>query len=92
MAVEWRGSADKHEVPREDALHAMLNHVYWVRSFDEPRLPGHERPDMFIGPSRDRSMLIEVIVEQIPPDRLVIFHVMEARAKMIRCAQEAADD
>jgi len=85
VGVRWTASADKHGVPHADALHAMTHAVYAESEFDEPRLPGHLRPTLFIGPPRDPGgLLLEVMVEAIPPDELVVFHVMPVRAKHLR--------
>ena len=51
MAIRWTDSADKHEVAREDALHAMLNHYLYVAEFDEPRVEEAGRPDLYVGPT-----------------------------------------
>jgi hypothetical protein len=79
VAVHWAASAAKHGIAREDALHAILNAVDHVESFDEPRMPGHNRPDLYIGPTRDRKRMLEVMVEVSPPAHVSVFHVMEAR-------------
>ncbi len=51
MAIRWTDSADKHDVAREDALHAMLNHYLYVAEFDEPRVEEAGRPDLYVGPT-----------------------------------------
>jgi hypothetical protein len=79
VAGHWAASAAKHGIAREDALHAIVHAVDHVASFDEPRVPGRNRPDLFIGPTRDRSQMLEVMVEVSPPARVYVFHVMEAR-------------
>ncbi|OAK53997.1 hypothetical protein [Rhodococcoides kyotonense] len=82
MGIEWTVSADKHEIDRADALYAMENAVYFEEEFDEPRVPGHAKPTLFIGPPRMLGgPLLEVMVEMIPPRRMVVFHVMEAQQK-----------
>jgi hypothetical protein len=48
VAIEWTASADKHGIDREDAIHAIA--VYLEKEFDEPRVPGHAKPWLFIGP------------------------------------------
>ena len=49
------------------------------QEFDEPRVPGHAKPWLFIGPPRKLGgPLIEVMVEIVPPRGMVVFHVMEA--------------
>ncbi len=89
MAIRWTDSADKHEVAREDALHAMLNHYLYVAEFDEPRVEEAGRPDLYVGPPRQLGGdLIEVIVERIPPRDVVIFHVMIARQKFLDLLDE----
>jgi len=57
---------------------------------DEPRVPGGARPDLFIGPARDRRQLLEVMVEVQPPTDLFIFHAMPARQKIIDIAERNA--
>ncbi|GGF14972.1 hypothetical protein GCM10011399_06100 [Subtercola lobariae] len=81
MSIRWTPSAAKHGVNQADALNAIELHVYWLRAFDEPRFEGGLRPDLWIGPNRSRTQLIEVLAEVTPPADLLIFHVMEARRK-----------
>ncbi|MBO1269900.1 hypothetical protein [Arthrobacter cavernae] len=83
MAIRWTDSADKHGVSREDAANAILNHVYRVQEFDEPRIEGGARPDLFIGPSVDRRTMLEVMAIITPPNDILVFHVMEARRKSL---------
>lgn len=67
MAIRWLGSADKRGIPREDVLHAMLNHYLYVEEFDEPRVEGASRPDLYIGPPRQLGGdLLEIMVERVP--------------------------
>jgi len=81
VGLRWTASAGKHRVAREDAVHAITNPVHAQSEFDEPRVPGHLRPTLFIGPPRGRDgPLLEVMVEIIPPDDMVVLHVMVARA------------
>ncbi len=87
MALRWTKSADKHGVDRADALNAILNHVYHIEEFDEPRIAGAPRPDLFIGPTRDRSELLEIMVSITPPSDMVIFHVMPARRRILDIAE-----
>lgn len=84
VGLRWTASADKHGVPHDEALHAMTHAVYAESEFDEPRIPGHLRPTLFIGPRSPGGPLLEVMVEVFPPDGLVVFHVMPARAKHLR--------
>lgn len=84
MAIRWTGSADKHGIAHEDALHAMLNHYLVVEEFDDPRVEGASRPDLYIGPPRQLGgELLEVMAERVAPRDVVIFHVMIARAKFL---------
>lgn len=89
MAMTWTPSADKHGVPHEDAVHAMRNAYLHKVAFDEPRVPGAGRPDLWIGPPRQLGgPLLEVMTESIPPRGLVVFHVMIARAKFLALLEE----
>ena len=89
MAISWAESADRHDVPREDALHAIMNAYFHRAGFDEPRVPGGVRPDLFIGPPRQLGgPLLEVMVEMLPPRGVHIFHVMQARPKHLALMKE----
>ncbi|WP_458108357.1 hypothetical protein M1D51_02200 [Arthrobacter sp. R3-55] len=87
MGIRWASSADKHGIDREDALHAILNYMYRIEQFDEPRVDTTTRPDLFIGSSRDRRTTIEVMAVITPPGDILIFHVMEARRKILEIAE-----
>lgn len=92
MALRWADSADKHEVPREDALHALLNAYLHVPAFDEPRVGGSARPDLWIGPPRQLGgPLIEVMTETIPPRDVLVFHVMPARPKFLALLDDESE-
>jgi hypothetical protein len=87
MGITWADSADKHGIDRGDALNAIQNQIYRVEQFDEPRVDGGQRPDLFIGPTRDRRMILEVMAIITPPNDILIFHVMEARRKILDIAE-----
>jgi hypothetical protein len=89
VAIRWADSADKHGVARDDALHAMLHAYLHVPEFDEPRIEGLGRPDLWIGPQRvPGSALLEVMTVASPPRDLLVFHVMMARAKFLALLDE----
>ncbi|WP_200950740.1 hypothetical protein [Arthrobacter sp. Soil762] len=90
MGIVWAASADKHGIDHEDALNAILNQTYHVQHFDEPRVDSVTRPDLFIGPTRDRSRILEVMAVITPPNDILIFHVMEARRKVLDIAERQA--
>lgn len=84
MAITWADSAGKHEIDREDAVHAMSNAIYVEHDFDEPRPPANQRPTLFIGPPRQLGgPLLEVMAVLSPPRDVFVFHVMVARPKML---------
>jgi hypothetical protein len=92
VAVTWSGSADKHGVAREDALHAIAHAVYVEEEFDDPRPPSRIRPYLFIGPQRRRGApLLEVMVEIRPPRGMHVFHVMNARQKHLARMEDTDD-
>lgn len=88
MGLTWATSADKHGIAHEDAIYAMLNAIDHVEAFDEPRMPGRRRPDLYLGPTRDRHRLLEVMVEVTPPSDVAVFHVMVARRKILDLVEE----
>lgn len=84
MAIEFTESAGKHGFTEDDAIWAMHHARYFEPEFDEPRVAGHVRPTLFIGPSlTPASPLLEVMVEVMPPRQIVVFHVMQARSKYL---------
>ncbi|MBU5422962.1 hypothetical protein KQI48_09820 [Cellulomonas hominis] len=87
MNIRWTGSADKHGVSREDAVNAMLRHQFRISPFGSSRVPGRAAPDLFIGPGLD-GRLLEVMAE-VADGRLVVFHVMDARPKILEAARRA---
>lgn len=92
VAIEWTDSVDRHGIDRQDALHALVNHVFLRPEFDEPRRAGSGRPDLYIGPQRQcGAPLLEVMVERVSPRGLVVFHVMEARAKFLALMDDEED-
>ncbi len=92
MAIRWTNSADKHGIDREDALNAILHQIYHVEQFDEPRVDTGARPDLFIGPTRDRRMMLEVMAVITPPNDILVFHVMEARRKILDIAERGTTE
>ncbi len=91
VSIRWAASAAKHGIGHDEALFAITNAHYVEQEFDEPRVHGHVRPTLFIGPSRLGGPLLEVMVEITPPRDFVVFHVMVARAKHL-ARMEGADD
>ncbi|TFH68135.1 hypothetical protein [Cellulomonas sp. HD19AZ1] len=85
MQIRWSSSADKHGVPHEDAINAMLNYELRCSPFGTTRVAGRAAPDLFIGPGLDGTLL-EVMVERTATG-LVVFHVMAARPKIIDAAR-----
>lgn len=74
VAIEWADSADRHGIPREDALYAMSNAV---ASQQVEGLPG-EVTVVYVGhPHGQTERWIEVIAAHRPPRTITIFHVMD---------------
>ena len=91
MGLTWTPSADKHGIPREDALHAVLNFHFRIEKFDEPRARSVGRPHLFIGETRDGTMLLGVMAVLGPPDGFVIVHLMEAQPKILKIAKNGGN-
>jgi hypothetical protein len=77
MAVTWSESADKHGIPRDEALYAMSHANAIFPDFQAPRGGFNRSPTLFIGPSRQGTL--EVIAIVTPPADVHIFHVMALR-------------
>jgi len=78
--VQWRSpgqSADKHNVPRDEALYAMSHAHAIFPNFQAARGGFNRSPTLFIGPSRYGTL--EVIAIVTPPADVHIFHVMALR-------------
>lgn len=80
MGVEFTSSADKHNIPHEDAIYAMLYHEVVA---DIPGRDRFNRPaTLYIGhPHSQTNRYIEVIAEHTPPANIKIFHVMPLSSK-----------
>ncbi|MHB1473989.1 MAG: hypothetical protein ACYCV4_10245 [Dermatophilaceae bacterium] len=89
--IVWADSAARHGINRLDVIHAIVNHYHHVPRFDDPRVPGGIRPDLYrpvptsnSGPPRQLGgPLLKVMLEVHTNGSLIIFHAMEARAKML---------
>ena len=83
--ITWAQSADRHAVPHEDAVHAIVHAVYFVPKFDDNRT-GSIAPDLYIGPDR-QGQLIEVMLERRSKTVANVFHVMLVRPKILNEAK-----
>lgn len=83
MGIRWAASAARHQIDRDDALNAILRLEAHLPAFDDPRVAGGRRPDLFIGPTRDRTQMLEVMAEVTPPGEIFVFHVMVARRRIL---------
>lgn len=86
--IEWADSSSRHGVAREDAVHAMLNAYLAIKAFDAPRIPAGIRPDLFIGPPRRRGAPLLEVMAEVHPDRMFVFHVMEAKPPRLALLDE----
>jgi hypothetical protein len=66
----------------------MLFSVARVDEFDKPRLLGHNAPTLFLGPTRAQGVILEVMVEILDSGDVSVFHVMEARQKIVTLVEE----
>jgi len=73
MGVEWKRSADKHGIPHEDALYAMMHAEVSAEIDGEPG----EQAIVYVGhPHGQTDRYLEVIAAHRAPRTIVIFHVM----------------
>ena len=61
--------------------------LWFVPKFEKSRIEGEPDPSLFIGYARDDTTLLEVMVTPKEPDILVVFHVMEARPRIVDLAR-----
>lgn len=78
---------NKHGIPHDDAINAVLHHHFHISPFGSSRVAGRGDPDLFLGPGLD-GRLLEVMAE-VTPAQLVVFHVMHARTKIVDAARRA---
>ncbi len=73
MGVRFTSSADKHGIPREDSLYAIMHAEASAEVAGEPG----ETTMVYVGyPHAQTDSYIEVIVAHLPPRTIVIFHSM----------------
>jgi len=92
-STRWASSADKHGVDRSDTLHAMRNARMIVRRFDRPRVENAPHADLFIGPTRDGLVVLEVFAHlNTDKQDVLIFHVMPVRRSTIERARQVIEE
>lgn len=73
MGVQFTSSADKHGIPREDSLYAIMHAEVSAEVDGEPG----EVTMVYVGhPHGQIDRNIEVIAAHRPPRTIVIFHAM----------------
>ncbi|MCL2092088.1 MAG: hypothetical protein FWH11_12970 [Micrococcales bacterium] len=89
VRLEWAPSADNHDIAHEDATHAMSEGRRWfVAKFETSRIAGYPDPSLFVGYARDGVTLLEVmVVPKDAVDALVVYHVMQARPRIVDLAR-----
>jgi len=89
MAPRWTESSDKHQVPRRDQVHAILNATYVAELVGEGR--GSGRVMLFIGPAHSQTRReLEILIQEFAESgqEAVIFHAMELGPKYRRYREE----
>lgn len=73
MGIEFANSADKHRIPREDSLYAMLH----AAASEEVDGEAGVQTVVYVGHPHDQTdEYLEVIAALHPPWTVVIFHAM----------------
>ncbi|EPR75029.1 hypothetical protein ADILRU_2566 [Leifsonia rubra CMS 76R] len=77
MSIEWAESADKWDIPHEDALYAMRNAVYTSDKVKVNREDSNGPRRVFIGPPHSQTeRLIEVLIQVVGQGSFVFYHAM----------------
>jgi hypothetical protein len=66
----------------------MLHSFARVDDFDASRLRDHNSPTLFLGPDRTGALTLEVMVKILDTGDVSVFHVMEARNKIVTLVNE----
>lgn len=71
----------------------MKNAQLRVTRFDAPRVEGAPWADLFVGPSRDGSVTLEVFAHlNVHAQDVLIFHVMPLRRSTVERAREVIEE
>lgn len=91
MAPRWTDSSDKHRIPREDQVHAIVHATYTAR-FDSEKLDDGE-VWLYIGhPHAQTEREIEVLVNVYADGReALVFHAMDLGPKFRGYREENPD-
>lgn len=88
VRLGWTRTADKRGIAHEDAIFAMTGGRLWfVAKFERSRIPGTPDPSLFVGYARDGVTMLEVMVEPEEPNTLIVYHVMQARPRIVGMAR-----
>ena len=88
MAPRWTDSSDKHGIPRDDQVYAIVNPTYSARVPEEDA--GGGQVWLYIGhPHPQTEREIEILVNVYPDGReAIIFHAMDLGPKYRRYREE----
>ncbi len=88
MAPRWAHSTDKHGIPRDDQVYALINATYKAKV--EAETPDDGQVWLYIGPPHAQTEReIEILVATYPHGReSLVFHAMELGPKYRRRREE----
>lgn len=67
----------------------MLNAYLVIEEFDEPRVPGGVKPDLYVGPPRQKGGPLIEVMTYTEDETLWVFHVMQAKPSRVQMTKEA---
>lgn len=83
--LSFAPSSQKHGFTPGEIRYALRHADMWINDFDTSRVPGHANPTLVIATIR-KNRIVEVMFDTTPSGKIVVFHCMKARDKILRQA------
>lgn len=85
--LSFAPSSQKHGFTPGEIRYALRHADMWINDFDTSRVPGHANPTLVIATIR-KNRRVEIMMVTKSNGRIVVFHCMRVRDKILRQAEE----
>lgn len=89
--LSFAPSSQKHGFTPGEIRYALRHADMWITDFDSSRVPGHANPTLVIATIR-KNRRVEVMFDTTPSGKIVVFHCMKARDKILRQANQLSTE